>query len=95
MGKWADDAFERLQRIEGSRHEELQRAAQIRHQIAAEAPHLWKKVVEVFLEEIQDFSDKRPDYLTIDDNSSLGDSSVSLYSPQMSVEVASILAVRK
>lgn len=83
MGEWANVAFERLQKIEGANHEHMQRAAQIRAQILANAPHLWKDIVGVFRDEIEDFSSKRPNYLSMEIQGGF----VTLDSPQMYIEV--------
>src|SRR5438105_2852963 len=63
MGDWADSAFRRLRSKEGSAHDENQQRAMNRHQIMANAPYLWEKLVKTIQEEIGDFNDQRPDYL--------------------------------
>ena len=63
MADWAYSALSRLKSKEGAEHEANQDRALKRRQVVSDAPHLWSQVYAIFEEEIDTFSQLRPDYL--------------------------------
>jgi hypothetical protein len=64
-----EEAFYRLQNKEGVEHKERQLQAQERSQIMAEAPALWNQLVRSVSMEVAEFSNLRPGYLSMTDQS--------------------------
>ncbi len=87
MGDWADAALGRLKATEGKTYEENQQRALDRQQIMADAPHLWNELASTFKQEIESFSEKRPDYLHMGDFRGGGDEFIALSSPEVTIEI--------
>jgi hypothetical protein len=72
MGDWAQSAFYRLQEKEGTDHKKNQQQAEESHQLKAEAPGIWEQLARSVAEEVSDFSDLRPEYISMTDDSRAG-----------------------
>jgi hypothetical protein len=83
MGDWAKRAFERMKDAEGDEHLRIQHELMVRHQIGIEAPDRWLELRNALKDEIQDFSNLRPDYLTIHESED-----VLLNSPNREIKVS-------
>ena len=64
MGDWADSALSRLRDKEGDEYEKNRDRALKRRQVFSDAPFVWSRLHSKLKEEIDDFSQTRPDYLT-------------------------------
>lgn len=73
MGEWAEQAFTRLRSYEGAEHERKQHYALTRHQIMGNAPQIWARLASMIKEEVDDFGERRPDYLRVVDFSFMED----------------------
>jgi hypothetical protein len=69
MDSWAKEKFFKLQEREGQEYQEKQQQAQERGQIMAEAPSLWNQLTREVAMNVAEFSDLRPAYISMVDQS--------------------------